>query len=83
MPPQYNEPGDTGEDRIRDRIAAYLRQQRCEITCVRDKRSKGCDIVVHSKPRRIIEVKGYPSVNVSQGQTKAVRKQRPSAAYKR
>jgi hypothetical protein len=70
MPPQYNEPGDTGEDHIRNRIAAYLRQQGCEITCVRDKRSKGRDIVIHSKPRRIIEVKGYPSVNVSQGQTK-------------
>jgi len=66
----YDEDWDSGENYIRNRIVSYLKEKGYKVESVADKSGKGRDVVVKTSPRRVIEVKGYPSQKVSQGRSK-------------
>lgn len=66
----YDENYDSGENFVRDRIVFYLTEKGFEVDSVSDKSEKGPDIILMTSPKRVIEVKGFPSRIVSRGKTK-------------
>jgi hypothetical protein len=52
------------------KIVSYLKERNFEVDSVSDKSEKGQDILILTSPRRVIEVKGFPSRIVSKGKTK-------------
>ena len=73
----YDDTYDSGEDYVREMVATHLNAAGTPFTCVSRTSEKGRDIVVHSTPRRIIEIKGYPSARVSRGANRGKLKAEP------